>query len=102
MNLDNVIIAPLITEKAQNLQEIGKNQGKRLVKYVFKVHPDVNKIQVRDAIKKIYDIVPTSINILVYKGKIKRFRNMPSQRPHWKKAIVSFENGADLEFGKGV
>jgi len=102
MNLDNVIIAPLITEKAQNLQEIGKNQGKRLVKYVFKVHPDVNKIQVRDAIKKIYKIVPTSINILVYKGKIKRFRNMPSQRPHWKKAIVSFENGADLEFGKGV
>jgi len=102
MNLDNVIIAPLITEKAQNLQEIGKNQGKRLVKYVFKVHPDVNKIQVRDAIKKIYNIVPTSINILVYKGKIKRFRNMPSQRPHWKKAIVSFENGADLEFGKGV
>jgi len=73
-----------------------------MVKYVFKVHPDANKVLVRDAIKKIYNITPSSINILVYKGKTKRFRNMPSRRPHWKKAIVSFANGADLEFGKGV
>jgi len=57
---------------------------------------------VKDAIKKIYNLSPSSINILVYKGKMKRFRNMPSQRPHWKKAIVTFENGANLEFGKGV
>jgi len=102
MNLENVLITPLVTEKAQNLQEIGNSQGKRMVKYSFKIHPLANKSLVKDAIKKIYNLSPSSINILVYKGKMKRFRNMPSQRPHWKKAIVTFENGANLEFGKGV
>ncbi|MCB1140627.1 MAG: 50S ribosomal protein L23 [Leptospiraceae bacterium] len=103
MNLEDVIIAPLVTEKSQNLQEIGKeNQGKRMVKYVFRVHPDANKVLVKDAIKKIFNVSPSSVNIMVYKGKVKRFRNFPSPRPHWKKAIVTFDNGANLEFGKGV
>jgi large subunit ribosomal protein L23 len=102
MNFDNIIITPLVTEKAQALQEIGNSQGKRMVKYSFRIHPDANKIQVKDAIKKIFNLTPSSVNILVYRGKIKKFRNMPSKRPHWKKAIVTFENGASLEFGKGV
>lgn len=102
MNIENIIITPLVTEKAQVLQEIGTSQGKRMIKYSFRIHPSANKIQVKDAIKKIFNLNPTSVNIMVYKGKIKKFRNMPSQRPHWKKAIVTFENGASLEFGKGV
>jgi large subunit ribosomal protein L23 len=102
MNYENVIIAPLVTEKSQALQDIGKAIGKRTVKYCFKVHPEANKIMIKDAIKKIYNIVPSAVNVLVYKGKIKRFRNSASQRPHWKKAIVTFNDGANLEFGKGV
>jgi large subunit ribosomal protein L23 len=102
MNLENIILSPLVTEKAQYLQEIGSSQGKRMIKYSFRVHPSANKIMVKDAIRKIYKIVPSSVNIMVYKGKIKKFRNMPSQRPHWKKAVVTFENGETLEFGKGV
>jgi large subunit ribosomal protein L23 len=35
-------------------------------------------------------------------GKMKKFRNFPSRRPHWKKAIVTFKDGANLEFSKGV
>jgi large subunit ribosomal protein L23 len=102
MNLNDVIIAPLITEKSQNLQEIGKSQGKRMVKYVFRVHPNATKVLVKDAIKKIYNLTPSSVNVMVYKGKIKRFRNFPAPRPHWKKAIVTFEDGANIEFAKGI
>ncbi|MDX1960307.1 MAG: 50S ribosomal protein L23 [Leptospiraceae bacterium] len=102
MNFDKIIIAPIVTEKSQALEEIGKSQGKRTVKYCFKVHPDANKIMIAASIKKIFSIEPTSINTQIYKGKIKRFRNSKSQRPHWKKAIVTFADGAKLEFGKGV
>jgi large subunit ribosomal protein L23 len=102
MNLEKVLIAPIITEKSQALIDIGKLTGKRTNKYVFKVHPEANKPLIKAAIKKIYQLTPTSINIIVQRGKIKRFRNLPSQRPHWKKAIVTFREGAALEFAKGV
>jgi large subunit ribosomal protein L23 len=102
MNLENVIIAPIISEKSQMLQDIGTSIGKRTVKYAFKVHPHANKSLVKDAIKKIFQVTPSDVNIMMYAGKIKKFRNFPTKRPHWKKAIVTFENGAKLEFGKGV
>jgi len=102
MNLDHVIISPLMTEKSQSLKEIGQSIGKRTVKYVLKVHPNANKILVKDALKKIYNVVPDSVNILVQKGKLKKFRQFPSQKPHWKKAIVTFNNGANIEFAKGA
>ncbi|MCB1178389.1 MAG: 50S ribosomal protein L23 [Leptospiraceae bacterium] len=102
MNLDSVLLTPLVTEKSQVLQEIGQQLGKRTVKYTFKVHPDANKSLVKQAIEKIYNVKPSSVNIMVYRGKLKKFRNLPSRRPHWKKAIVTFENGANLELSKGV
>lgn len=102
MNLENVLIAPLVTEKSQYLQEIGQRLGKRIVKYSFRIHPDANKTLVKKAIEKIYNVKPSSVNITVNRGKLKKFRNMPSRRPHWKKAIVTFENGANLELSKGV
>jgi large subunit ribosomal protein L23 len=102
MNLENVIIAPIISEKSNSLQEIGATIGKRTTKYSFKVHPDANKNLVKQAIRKIYQATPSDVNIMLYKGKTKKFRNLPSVRPHWKKAIVTFVNGTKLEFGQGV
>ena len=102
MNLDSIIIAPIITEKSQSAQEIGKDIGKRTVKYTFKVHPDANKVMIKEAVKKIFQVTPSSVNVIMYHGKMKKFGNFPSRRPHWKKAIVTFDNGAVLEFGKGV
>lgn len=102
MNYENIIIAPLVTEKSQTLQDIGKKTGKRTVKYSFKVHPDANKSMVAEAIKKMYQVTPSFINLMVYKGKMKKFRNLPSRRPHWKKAVVTFNEGAEIEFAKGV
>jgi large subunit ribosomal protein L23 len=102
MNIEDVIISPITTEKSLVQQEIGQAIGKRTVKYTFKVHPLANKNMVKEAIKKIFQLTPSSVNIMMYAGKMKRFRNFPSKRPHWKKAVVTFENGAKLEFAKGV
>ena len=101
LNHQNVLIAPLVTEKAGDLQEIGKKTGKRTTKYSFIIHPDANKTMVKDAIKSIYNVKASSVNIAVYCRKVKKFRNMPSLRPHWKKAIVTFNDGVVLEFAKG-
>ena len=100
MNLENVILSPVVTEKSHDLQTIGERMGKRTVKYTFKVHPDANKTLIKQALKQMYNVVPTNVNVAVYRGKMKRFRNMPSPRPHYKKAVVTFADGANLDFAK--
>ncbi len=102
MNIENVLISPMLTEKAQDMEKIGEKTGKRTVKYSFRVHPHANKTLVKESIKKMYNVSPTSVSIMVYKGKIKKFRNSIAKRPHWKKAIVTFANGATLDFNKGA
>jgi len=100
VNLENVILSPVVTEKSQDLQSIGERLGKRTVKYTFKVHPEANKTLIKQALKKMYNVVPSAVNIAVFRGKMKKFRNMPSQRPHYKKAVVTFADGANLDFAK--
>ena len=100
MNLQDVIIAPVITEKAQELENIGQKTGKRTVKYIFQVHTDANKTLVKEAIRKYYNKTPESVNIMVYRGKKTKFRHVPVTKAHWKKAIVTFNDGTTLDFGK--
>jgi large subunit ribosomal protein L23 len=100
MNLENVILSPIVTEKSQDLQTIGERLGKRVVKYSFKIHPDANKTLVKEALKSMFKVNASDVNIIVQRGKVKKFRNMPSYRPHTKKAIVTFEDGANLDFAK--
>ncbi|EMF82787.1 ribosomal protein L23 [Leptospira weilii serovar Topaz str. LT2116] len=102
MNLQDVILTPVVTEKSQDLETIGANskKGTRMVKYTVKVHIDANKTLIKEAFKKIFKIAPSSVNIQVYRGKIKRFRNLPAPRPHWKKAVVTFRDGASIDFSK--
>lgn len=102
MNLENVIIAPIITEKSNYNKEIGQRIKKRITKYTFKVHPDANKQLVAKAVEHIFKVKPDYVNVMVYRGKVKRFRNIPVRKSHWKKAIVTFLNGAELELSKGV
>lgn len=112
MTPDQVILEPLITEKSQELEVIHekieakkkssrrKPNDKKVTKYTFKVHPDANKVQVKEAIQKIFNVKPDAVNMQVYRGKTKRFRYVPAQKAHWKKAIVTFNNGTTLDIVK--
>lgn len=100
MNLNEVILSPIVTEKSQDLETIGEKAGKRTVKYTVEIHPRANKTLVKEAFRKIYNVVPSSVNIQVYRGKVKRFRHLPAPKAHWKKAIVTFRDGASIDFGK--
>jgi large subunit ribosomal protein L23 len=80
-----------LTEKASVLSEKG-NQ------YVFKVRPDANKIQIRQAIEKLFKKKVVRVNTSNYEGKFKRGRTgHPGRGNHWKKAIVTLAKGEKLE-----
>ena len=90
----NIIVKPLISEKSAVLA--GLNQ------YVFVVRKNVNRIQVRSAIKHMYGVSPISINILNVRGKKVRFGRRIGKRNDWKKAIVTLPKGQTINVYEGV
>ncbi len=93
MNDPHVIINNArLTEKATLLAE-------RENKYVFRVAPHANKIQIREAIEKLFKKKVVAVNTCNYAGKKKRERTASfGRKPHWKKAIVTLKEGDKIEF----
>ena len=81
----------ILTEKATLLSE-------KLNKYVFRVSPAANKLQIKRAIEVIFKKKVVSVNTANYDGKKKRERKADfGRRPHWKKAIVTLKAGDKLD-----
>ena len=77
----------LLTEKATLLSE-------KLNKYVFRVRPSANKIQIKRAIEVIFKKKVVDVNTANYAGKKKRERRADfGRKPHWKKAFVTLKEG---------
>ena len=93
MNDPHVIIDNVrLTEKATLMAE-------RENKYVFRVAPHANKIQIREAIQKLFKKKVVAVNTCNYEGKKKRERTASfGRKPHWKKAIVTLKEGEKIEF----
>lgn len=90
-----VIIRPLITEKATRIG--GEN------KYAFEVQRSANKVQIKEAVEKGFNVRVTSVNVLNVKGKPRRVRgNRIKHRPDWKKAFVTLAEGDKIELFEGV
>jgi large subunit ribosomal protein L23 len=98
MSLDprhyDVIVSPVITEKATALSEQNK--------VVFKVRTDATKPQIKEAVEKLFDVKVKSVNTLVTKGKVKMFRGTRGQRSDVKKAVVTLEEGQTIDVTTGV
>ncbi len=94
-DLYSVIQQPLITEKA-TLQKETANQ------IAFKVAPAANKIEIKQAVEKIFKVKVKSVRTMNYKGKPKRVGRSMGYRQNWKKAIVTLEPGHTIEFFEGV
>jgi large subunit ribosomal protein L23 len=91
----NVLIRPLITEKATRLHGDSK--------YCFEVQKHANKVQVKDAVEKGFDVKVSHVNVMIMKGKPKRVRgNRVVTSPTWKKAVVTLKEGYKLELFEGV
>lgn len=85
----DVIVAPVITEKATAASEQNK--------VVFKVARNATKPQIKAAVEKLFDVKVTGVNTLVTKGKVKRFRGTVGQRSDVKKAIVTLAEGQTID-----
>ena len=94
VDTSDVIVHPLISEKAAGLA--GANQ------YVFVVHKDANRIQIRAPIKAMYGVSLRSINVLNVRGKKVRFGRRQGVRNDWKKAIITLPAGQTINVHEGV
>ena len=94
MNLHEVILEPLITEKS----EIQKSRKEGSNSYSFIVHRKANKELIRQALKFFYGVRATKINVLNTIGKEKRFRNQKYMQNTLKKAVVTLVRGQSIEF----
>ncbi len=91
----DVILAPHITEKATLLSEHNA--------VVFKVATTATKPQVKEAVEAIYDRKVAGVNIIVQKGKSKRWKGRPYTRSDVKKAIVTLAEGQDsIDITSGI
>ncbi|MCF4125934.1 50S ribosomal protein L23 [Methylobacterium sp. SyP6R] len=90
----DVIVSPVITEKATNLSELNK--------VVFRVAPKATKPQIKEAVEKLFEVKVKSVNTLVTKGKAKMFRGQRGQRSDVKKAIVTLEEGQSIDVTTGL
>jgi large subunit ribosomal protein L23 len=89
MNVNQVLVKPVITEKATIISEQNK--------YVFEVAQRANKDQISQAIKAIYNVVPLKVNIVNVRGKERRLRLGTGYTSAWKKAIVTLKDGDKID-----
>jgi len=89
-----IIVAPLITEKATNASEFNK--------VVFKVAMHATKPQIKEAVEKLFDVKVKSVNTLVREGKVKVFKNRIGQQSDTKRAIVTLEEGQRIDVTTGL
>jgi len=90
----NVLVRPLITEKATNLSASGK--------YVFVISRQANKISVARAIEAAYGVKPVAVNIMNMEGKRVSRGKVNGQRSDWRKAIVTLKPGQTIKIYEGV
>ena len=86
----DIIIAPVITEKSALLEQEGK--------YVFKVDTKANKVQIKQAIEKIFNVKVLSVNTSNSHPKKKRVGKYTGMTNKYKKAIVKLAKGSTISF----
>jgi len=84
-----IIRKPHITEKATDLNTIGK--------YVFMVEPSATKNEIKKALKKIYSVDVVKIQTITRPAKEKKFRSRAGIKTGYKKAVVTLKEGQKIE-----
>jgi large subunit ribosomal protein L23 len=85
------VLRPLVTEKTLRLAE-------RTHAYTFQVRRDANKVQIRDAVERLFKVTVVDVRTGNHRGKFKRMGRSVGRRPDWKKAVVQVRAGDSIEF----
>ena len=90
----DVIIAPVITEKATSASEHNK--------VIFKVALGATKPQIKEAVERLFDVKVKSVNTLRRRGKWKAFRGRYGLQSSSKRAVVTLEEGQKIDVTTGL
>jgi len=94
MHYYQVLRRPVVTEKSMGQTSEGK--------YTFEVAREANKVQIKEAVQKIFKVHVTAVNVDTVPGKRRRSRRAIGYSNPWKKAVVSIKPGEKIEFFEGV
>ncbi len=83
MRPEDIIIAPVITEKS--------NDGMQEGKYTFEVNKKATKVDIANAVEKLFEVKVLKVNTVTVKGKMKRMGRYEGKTSDWKKAIVTID-----------
>lgn len=87
----DVILKPVISEKSMDMAQEKK--------YTFKVAPNANKTEIKQAIEEIFDVDVKKVNVINMEGKVKRLGRTQGKRSDFKKAIVTLsQDSKEIEF----
>ena len=96
MNANQIIRRPLVTEKSTILRE-----ATNII--AFEVDPKANKIQVKDAVEKLFNVKVEEVRLFNVRGKMKRMGKFEGKRRDWRKAYVRLKAGGKApDFIEGV
>lgn len=86
----DIIIEPVISELSTTMAEEDK--------YVFVVRTSANKIEIKYAVEKLFNVGVKKVNVINVLGKRKRMRFKTGKRSDWKKAVITLNKGDKIEF----
>jgi large subunit ribosomal protein L23 len=94
MNARQVLIRPVVSEKSYALLAANK--------YTFRIHPDANKTQVRQAVEEIFGVRVEDVRTVNVRPKPKRRGYTSGRTREWKKAIVQLHQDDSIELFEGT
>ncbi len=91
----DIILAPVITERSMS--------GIAGKKYTFKVAKDAGKVEIAEAVEKLFKVEVAKVNTMHVRGQEKRMGRYSGYTPSWKKAIVTLKKDSKpIEFFDGL
>jgi large subunit ribosomal protein L23 len=103
-----IVKRPLLTEKGTRLKETGgaaaaPAEGEQFeTKLLFEVARDANKVEIRGAVERLFNVQVVDVHTAIVRGKWKRMGRWQGRRPSWKKAVVTLAPGQTINFFEGV
>jgi large subunit ribosomal protein L23 len=93
--LMQVLLSPVVSEKSALMADSAN-------RFCFKVAPDANKKEIRNAVEMMFDVDVEDVRVVNIKGKNKRFGQIQGKRSDTRKAYVRIKDGQDIDFAGGA
>ena len=94
MDYQDILIEPLLSEKATILREAGK--------YIFRVQTTATKLQIKEAVGRLFGVKVENCTVMNVRGKKRRVRYKIGRTSNWKKAIITVAKGEVIKILEGV